>query len=219
MLTPRFDAIIKLLGKNKTVADIGCDHGKLSVFLIKNQLAEKVFATDISEPSLNKAKKLVKKENVKNVSFFVGDGFSSLNDRPDAAIVAGMGGEVIKNIITHPFAKTKLVLQPMKDSDILFSGLFELGFYIEQVVIAQEGGRFYEVILASPGKDEPFNYLLPPMDRLKKDKCALEFLEHKISVLKKAALGAKNTSDSTRFKELTNMIETIEGVIKNDFGK
>lgn len=219
MLTPRFEAIISLLGKNDTVADIGCDHGKLSAFLIKNGLAKRVFASDISEPSLEKAKKLVEKENLKNVFFYVSDGFSEFNEKPDAAVIAGMGGEIIKNIISHPFAKIKLVLQPMKDSDILFKGLYELRFCIEKEVIAREGGRFYEVILASPGEDKPFNYYLPPMDRLKKDEIALKFLEHKISVLKKAAKGAQNTSNNYRFIELSEMIKTIEGVIKNDFGK
>ena len=58
MLTPRMKAIASLLGSNDTVADIGCDHGKLSAYLIKNGLANKVFATDISLLSLEKAKKL-----------------------------------------------------------------------------------------------------------------------------------------------------------------
>lgn len=219
MLTPRFQAIVELLGKNGTVADIGCDHGKLSVWLIKNNLAKKAFATDISKPSLEKAKKLVEKEKIQNIDFFLGDGFSVLNEKPDAAVIAGMGGDVIKNIISHKFAKTKLVLQPMKDSDILFKGLYELGFCIEKEVIVREGGRFYEIILASPGNDKPFDYNLPPMDRLFKNENAKNFLIHKIYVLKKASEGAKNTRDTARFNELTNIIKTIEEVIKNDFSQ
>lgn len=222
MLTPRMEAILKLLGKNKTVADIGCDHGKLSVYLLKNKIAENVFATDISYPSLEKAKKLAEKEKINNISFFVGDGFSALPKKPDAAVIAGMGGQVIANIIDNKFAKTRLVLQPMKDTNIVYKMLYCLGFYIEKEVIIREGGRFYEIILAIPGNDKPFDYDLPPMDRLQKDENALLFLQHKINVLTKALKGAsrsKSQEGLNRYSEINNKIRLLNEVITDAYGK
>ncbi len=222
MLTPRMNAIVSLLGTNDTVADIGCDHGKLSAYLIKNGFANKVFATDISLLSLEKAKKLKEKEKLNNISFYLGDGFSCLYEKPDAAVIAGMGGQVIADIIEHSFAKTKLVLQPMKDSDILFQKLYLLGFKIEKEVIVREGGRFYEIILAQPGTEEPFDYSLPKMDRLLKNEDALLFLKHKKSVLQKALQGSQKAiseEGKIRLNQLEDKIKMIDEVIKNAYGK
>ncbi len=221
-LTPRMQAIASLLGENNIVADIGCDHGKLSAYIIKNKVAKKVFATDISKDSLEKAKKLTEKEKLENISFFLGDGFSCLKEKPDAAVIAGMGGQVIADIIDHDFAKTKLVLQPMKDSDILFKKLYSLGFKIEKEVIVREGGRFYEVILAIPGSEEPFDFALPPINKLIKNEDALLFLEHKKTVLEKALNESKKATrdeGKIRLNQLTDKIKMIDEVIKNAYCK
>ncbi len=222
MLSPRMQAITSLLGKNNLVADIGCDHGKLSIYLLKNKLANVVYATDISSLSLEKAKKLAQKENITNISFYIGDGFICLPQKPDAAVIAGMGGEVIANIIDNDFAKTKLVLQPMKDADILYKKLYDLCFYIEKVMIVREANRFYEVILALPGNDKPFDYDLPPIDRLIHNEDALLFLNHKRFVLSKAldgALKANNDKGKERYNELNKKIQMIDGVINNGYSK
>ena len=218
MLTPRMETVAKLTGKNNLVADIGCDHGKLSAYLIKNNLAQKVYATDISEKSLLKARILCEKEGLDNIFFFQGDGFSAFDILPDCAVIAGMGGEIISHIILHKNARTKLVLQPMKDSDILYKTLIENGFCINEVRIVREEGRFYEIILAEKGKMDSFDYAFPPMDKLVKDDTAKEFLYHKISVLEKALQGAEK-SQSPRADELKNMINTVKGVIFNAYGQ
>ena len=222
MLTPRMNAIVSLLGYNDTVADIGCDHGKLSAYLIKNGLANKVFATDISFLSLEKAKKLKEKEKLANIFFYLGDGFSCLDQKPECAVIAGMGGQVISDIITHPLAQTKLVLQPMKDSDILFEKLYGLGFKIEKEIIVREGGRFYEIILATLGTDEPFDYSLPKMNVLEKNEDAFLFLQHKKSVLEKALQGSNNAvseEGKLRFNQIQEKIKLIDEVICNAYGK
>ncbi len=216
MLTPRMLAVASLAGVNDTVADIGCDHGKLSAYLIKNKLAQKVYATDISEQSLKKARLLKEKECLKNMQLFLGDGFDAFNKPVDCAIIAGMGGETIKNIISHKYAKTKLVLQPMKDSDILYKGLLESGFYIDKVQIVREGGRFYEIIMCFPGDDKPFDYLMPPLDKIVKDDVLRDFLIHKISVLKKSLQGISLTrTNMERLEEVNYKITKIEDVLNN----
>ena len=211
-------AVVQLLRNNGTVADIGCDHGKLSVYLLQNEFAKKVFATDISAPSLDKAKKLAEKEKIKNIEFYVGDGFDALPETPDAAVICGMGGDVIAKIIAHQKAKTKLVLQPMKDSDILFSALNENGFYIEKEKIVREDNRFYEIILAFPGKMEPFDFSLAPLNKIVFDSDAVAFFEHKIHVLQKALKGAEKTKSdrgTARLNELKERISVLERVICN----
>ena len=219
MLTSRMLTIALLAGINDIVADIGCDHGKLSAYLIKNGLASVVYATDISEKSLQKAIELSKREKIENIEFFLGDGFYAFNKSVDCAIVAGMGGETICEIIEHNCAKTKLVLQPMKDSEILYKHLIESGFYIEKVQIVREGGRFYEIVLCVPGKDEPFDYSLPPIDKLVMDENSRDFFIHKLEVLKRAFnCASMSKKDVERFNEISKNINKIEDVLSNVYG-
>ena len=214
MNNKRFETIIELLGKNGTVADIGCDHGKMSAYIASNGLAKHVYATDISLSSLNKARALYK--TLENVEFVLGDGFSCLPQKPDAAIVAGMGGETIAKMLTNDNAKTTLVLQPMKDSDILYKALYENDYKIEKVKIAREDRRYYEIIRASfqGCKTNKFNFLYPPLDALVADDDSLGFFEREIKILSRAAKGAE-LGDNVRFNELSAQLDLLNEVIKN----
>jgi len=209
----RFLSIIELLGKNKTVADVGCDHGKLSTYLIENDLAEKVFATDISAPSLEKAKKRSADMKINNIEFYLGDGLSVLNAPPECAVIAGMGGETVAHIIRHPNARTKLVLQPMKDQDVLYKALCDLNFYVDKVKIAHEGRRFYEVISAHYGEKDDFDCFLPPLDRLVYDDNAVLYLQRRIAITQKAAEGAK-ISDRSRYALLVDEVERLKASLE-----
>lgn len=50
----RLNAIIELTGRSDTVADIGCDHGRLGAALLQCEKARHVIATDISAMSLER---------------------------------------------------------------------------------------------------------------------------------------------------------------------
>ena len=54
-LSDRLQVIADRVEKNKTMADIGTDHGFLPIYLIQSGKCRKVIATDISMLSLSKA--------------------------------------------------------------------------------------------------------------------------------------------------------------------
>lgn len=54
----------ELVPECEVFADIGCDHGILSEYIISSGKAKKVLASDISENSLAKAKERCKKTQV-----------------------------------------------------------------------------------------------------------------------------------------------------------
>lgn len=58
-LTPRIEAALALIGKADTVADIGCDHGRLTAALLQRGVCSRVVASDVSARSLQKAKDLI----------------------------------------------------------------------------------------------------------------------------------------------------------------
>jgi tRNA (adenine22-N1)-methyltransferase len=47
-----------MCNKTRVIADVGADHGYTCAGILQRGLAEKVIATDISEKSLEKAKRL-----------------------------------------------------------------------------------------------------------------------------------------------------------------
>lgn len=135
-------------------ADIGCDHGIIAYYVVKNGLAKKVYACDISEKSLEKARALI---SDKDAEFLVGDGFSPLKERGicvDEAVIAGMGGEMIIKILSACADRPRLVLGAQKNTDKLRRFLVSHGYFIENDVKVLDGGIFYDIIRAVPGQSD-----------------------------------------------------------------
>ena len=72
----RIDTLCSLLVKTDVFADVGCDHGYCSEYMLKNGLCEKAIFSDISKGSLAKAEELLAEyiEDGRAVSV-LGDGF------------------------------------------------------------------------------------------------------------------------------------------------
>lgn len=58
----RLSAIISLIPQCDSLADVGCDHGYIGAEALASGIAKVVQFCDISEASLNKARKSVKGE-------------------------------------------------------------------------------------------------------------------------------------------------------------
>ena len=99
-LDQRLTAIANLVDYGK-VADVGCDHGKLGYYLVSTDRASEVIATDISKPSLDKAKELAVENGVADVmQTRLCDGLGAVcSEEVDTVIVAGLGGDVISGIL------------------------------------------------------------------------------------------------------------------------
>ena len=147
----RLDCIFDAVYPCKCAADIGCDHGLLSVALAVSEKAEHVIASDISEGSLDKAIKLVSEKGLEEkVECVLSDGLSHLKGRLlDVIIIAGMGGPLISGIIERGFdvAKgTKSILCPHSNADDLRIFLCGYGFEFLSEKTVREDRRFYPVM-------------------------------------------------------------------------
>ena len=98
--TERMKAIISLIDKAEVLADIGADHGLLSIYAAKNNLAKTVYACDINSLPLQKAKINIEKNGVSDrVIPVLSDGLSFVHDKAETVVIAGLGGEVISEIL------------------------------------------------------------------------------------------------------------------------
>jgi len=117
MLSLRQKNIVELLPKCDILADVGCDHGKIGYTALVTGVAKKVYFVDISRDSLLKAEKLCESKDI-DTEFICQNGLGKI--QADCAVIAGMGGQEIIEIIKNAeHLPQTLVLQPMKNSDIL----------------------------------------------------------------------------------------------------
>lgn len=136
-----------------TFADIGTDHAKLPVYLVKCGKVARAIASDIGEGPIARARAYIGVNGLGDkISSFVGDGIAHLNiEAPADIAICGMGGETIINIINGAmFVKNRnirLLLQPMTDFAILRNYLAENGFAPVDEDIIESDGRMYQCMV------------------------------------------------------------------------
>ncbi|MBR1707905.1 MAG: SAM-dependent methyltransferase [Clostridia bacterium] len=136
------------------VADIGCDHGFVTAYLIRQRPDIHMIASDISEASLKKTEILLSQTGLdQNVEVICGDGLKVLESKKaDAVLIAGMGGETIRQILEEGIdycASADLFLQANTDVPLLREGLAGIGLGIARESFPEAGGRRYVIIEAS----------------------------------------------------------------------
>ena len=156
ILSTRMQVIAGFAENAQIAADIGCDHGKISVELAKG--GAHVYAVDISQPSLQKAKELAKAEKVEqSIEFYCANGLDDIKHiQLDAIIIAGMGwrmiGEILDNNIECVRNAKKLILQPMDNVIELREYLSRNNYKITDEKLVIDEGRMYTVICTEHGK-------------------------------------------------------------------
>lgn len=151
-LDARLLAALSLVRAGRCAADIGCDHGKLSVQLIKSGVCPKVIAADLRPGPLAAAGRLVRQEGLtQQIDCRLGDGLSVVHPgEVQDIIIAGMGGETIAAILADaPWTKDEalhFVFVPATAHEKLRSRLCEAGFSILKELPVEENGHWYTVM-------------------------------------------------------------------------
>lgn len=148
-LDKRLTAVVNEVN-GEVLADIGCDHGKVSAASLIGGKVKRVIACDISEDSLSKASQLAKRLGLDAMECRCGDGLIPLKDNEaDCAVIAGMGGNEIISILSKGSKGIKrFVLVAHRNVVDLRKFLRAQGFYTEKDYTVEEGGKFYDIIVA-----------------------------------------------------------------------
>lgn len=160
MITPRLKCIIDNTYGSK-IADIGTDHAYIPIYLIENALASYVIASDIRKGPAQIARENVEKHKLSDkIDIRLGSGLSVLKENEaDTVIIAGMGGQLISEIIDNDIKKARgfnFVLQPMNAQYELRKYLVKNGFTIAGEDIAKEGFKVYNILKVRNGKQVEF---------------------------------------------------------------
>ena len=151
MIDARISAIMNFVRAGSRVADVGADHGYLSIALVKSGRAAKVIAT---EKNLGPFEALSKNIfSVANVEARLGDGLKVIAaGEVDTICIAGMGGALIEKILSDApevvNSARQLILQPMNGAEKLRAWLAENDWAIADEDLAESSGIIYEIICA-----------------------------------------------------------------------
>jgi len=139
------------VNEGDTVCDVGCDHGKLSLYLIKQGRAKHIIATDINKQPLQKAIDLFAQYELSDTAeFYQTDGLQGVHNTDGKithVVIAGLGGTTMRMILeSADFVKDSnvhLVLLPAQSGYNVREWLFENGFEILDEKTVEENEKFY----------------------------------------------------------------------------
>lgn len=146
--------VADMVTKGNVAADIGCDHGFISIYLVEQGICPYVIAMDVNEGPLLRAKEHVWERGLeKQIDIRLSDGIDKLlKNEADSVFIAGMGGRLVIKILSDHFDKVKalkeVILQPQSELHLVRHFLAEQGMTIVQEDMVEESGKFYPCMKA-----------------------------------------------------------------------
>ena len=169
-ISDRLLACARYVAPGDRVADVGCDHGYLSIYLLTQGIASACIASDINEGPLQSAMRNARRFGVtEKIRFFLSDGVGSIPRDFDTLVCAGMGGDTMVHILeSAPWlqdARYRLVLQCQTKNHLLRRYLTENGWVIRDEIVLRDGKFLYTVmdVVFQPGLTAtPGAWYFPP---------------------------------------------------------
>lgn len=157
-LSNRLSEVAGLITPGLRVADVGCDHGYLSIYLCQNNIAKSVIASDVRTGPLSKAAENINTYELSDViDLRLSDGLKTIDPgEVDSIVMAGMGGNLMMEILeaskdVSSQAK-ELILQPQSEIRGLRHYLQDNGFLIVSEAMVYEDNKYYPMMKAERGK-------------------------------------------------------------------
>lgn len=150
-ISDRLLACAGFIAPGERVADVGCDHGYLSIYLLTNNIAKSCIASDINEGPLLSAVRNAEKYGVRErISFHLSDGVRNIPRDFDTMVCAGMGGDTMVSILeAAPWLKSdayRLILQCQSKTPMLRRYLSDNGWAIARETVLRDGRFLYTIM-------------------------------------------------------------------------
>ena len=186
----RIELLASLSEGSNSLLDLGCDHAHVLTLAINKYNVKEGIASDISDGPLKMAKENIIRANlIDKIKIIKSDGFKNINDYFDTCIIAGMGGELIKDILNNGLDKIrnkKLILEPNNNQDIVRRFLNDNNFKIIDEYALYDSNKYYEIIVAISGDEKlsDFEINYGPILLKKKEKAFIDFYINKREFMK-----------------------------------
>lgn len=153
-LSDRLSAIVSMVTPGNRVCDIGCDHGFVPIYLVKQGISPSALAMDVREGPLSQAKIHIRDYNLENlIQTRLSDGLSAFRaGEAETLICAGMGGRLLMRILSEEADKAasfrELILQPQSEVGQFRAFLRRQGYLCVDENMIEEDGKFYPMMKA-----------------------------------------------------------------------
>jgi tRNA (adenine22-N1)-methyltransferase len=159
-LSPRLQALAEAIAPGSRVADVGSDHGLLSLWLAASGRASYCLATEETEALLRRVRRPPADAPwAHRIAFRSGDGLAAVlpGDRIDTIVLAGLGGRTIVGVLGAAGAfgslSSRLVLQPRSEHLAVRAWLSENGWRLISERVTLLRSRFHLTLAAERGPD------------------------------------------------------------------
>jgi len=215
-LSTRLLACAGFVNNGDRVADIGCDHGYLSIHLLTQGIARSCIASDVAKGPLQSAKDNARKFGVQeNISFHLSDGVQSIPRDFDTLVCAGMGGDTMIHILeSAPWlrsAQYRLILQCQSKRPELRKWLCENGFAIRRETLAKDGKFCYPVteVVYAPGETlTGADLYITPALRASGSPLLPEFYDRVVGGIRTSVEGLSRTGGE-KYEEMKAILEEL----------
>ena len=227
-LSKRLNWILEKVDKCETIIDVGTDHGYIPIKLIKDNIASRVIASDINKEPLEKARINASLDGViEKVDLRLGGGLKTLKSKEvQGIIIAGMGGNLIRDILEADLDKVKdvdyLVLQPAQNPEVLREYLYTHEYEIIDEDICLDEGKYYELFKVKYERNnitklENIFYEISPVMLKKKTETLKSYIEDKVEKNNKILNFINDDTEHAkeRKKQLIKKNEMLEKFLKD----
>ncbi len=148
-LSKRMQANADMVSPGGTVADIGCDHGYLSIYLLESGKKDRAIAMDVRSGPLSSAEENINSAGLQDrIELRLSDGLDKLAlGEADTVVIAGMGGPLMERILSDGFLVAKqckeLILQPQSEIPDFRRFLMDMGFLMLDETCVFDEGKYY----------------------------------------------------------------------------
>lgn len=237
-LSARMGSVAAYVLPGSRVADIGCDHAFIPIFLVENHIAKKVIASDVKKGPVAIARGHVEERQLgKYIEVRMGDGLDTISPgEVDHIVIAGMGGMLMLEILSKGECVVekcrRLILQPQSDIEQVRRYLISKGYVISDETMLCDQKKYYTVLCVEipDPKQRTFEeysdiqYKYGKVLIEKNDSCLREYLMKQLEENEKilsCLLQADTDKSRERVKTLsasqTDMKNTIR-IMKESFG-
>ena len=159
-LSKRLSMIADMVDNDSILADIGCDHALLDIYLTKVKKVKKTIACDITIGAINQANKNIKVYDAKNVETRLADGLKKITkeDNVDTIVLSGLGNQKIVNILKEAEDKLEsvntIIIQSNTEYNKIRKEVVKLGYKISNEVLIKDNNIIYEIIKFTKGYEK-----------------------------------------------------------------
>lgn len=215
-LSERLRTVASFVEPCGTVADVGTDHGYLPIWLLQTHSAQRVFASDIHEGPLDRARDSAAEYFLRNrIRFELCDGLQFAGaEESDTVVIAGMGGETIISILAAaPWTKQgkRLVLQPQSKLAELTDWLQQNGYALVDAKLCMDAGKLY-LVLDVCGQRGETSVTAEDLLLSRRDVLLPQYLAEKSARLRHAVAGMERAKQREMAAELQRARRELERI-------